>query len=190
MAENSWSSSASGRRCHLGGGQARWRPDEHRATHPEMRVVRPPAATRQPRCPSSSLQSASVEDIDDDNNVDGSSGLWQLGRQDPVVVVVVTVDNDNVEYNDRIVEAEQRGRTANLTAAVFLVLVLIGVILSGVSIIVGVIGIVSIFGIVSIAASSSLLLLILTAFAVAIALASVITVALVVVTNATAAALC
>jgi hypothetical protein len=51
----SWSSSASGHRRRLDG-EARWRPDKavRRAAHPVMRLVRPPAAAGQSRCPSSS----------------------------------------------------------------------------------------------------------------------------------------
>jgi hypothetical protein len=76
------------------------------------------------------------------SNVDG-------GRRDPTVVVVV-VYNNNDKDSDCIIKAEQQGRTANLpnggavmTASVFLVLVLISVILSDVSIIVGIVGIVT-----------------------------------------------
>ena len=87
------------------------------------------------------------------------------------------------------------GGTANLpirrmatTATIFLVLVLVGVILSGVSIIVGIVSIVALSHRRVVTLSSSLLL-VLTAFAAAIALTSVIAAAVVVATNAAAAAL-
>ncbi len=83
-----------------------------RAAHPVMRLVRPPAAAGQSRRPSSSPRSASVKDMDEDNdNVDdGGGGLWQRGRRDPVVVVVIViVDDDGDDGNERIVEVEQRG---------------------------------------------------------------------------------
>jgi len=81
-----------------------------------MRALRPPAAAGQSRHPSSSPQSVSVEDTDDnDNDVDdGGGGLWQRGRRDPavvVVIVVVVVDDDGDKGDERIIEAEQRGRT-------------------------------------------------------------------------------
>ena len=76
------------------------------------------------------------------SNVDG-------GRWDPTVVVVTVYDNNDKD-SDCIIKTEQRGRTANLpnggavmTASVFLVLVLVGVILSDVSIIVGIVDIVT-----------------------------------------------
>jgi len=82
----SWSSSASGHRCRLGG-EGRWRPDEavRRAAHPVMWALRPPAAAGQSRRPSSSPRSASVEDTDDDDDDvnDGGGGLWQRGQRDP-----------------------------------------------------------------------------------------------------------
>ena len=118
-----------------------------------MRVVRPPAAARQSRRPSSSPRSASVEDMNgnDDDVDDSGSGLWQREQQNPIVVIVVVDDCNDVD-NDRIVEAgEQLGGTANppigssaTTAAVFLDLVLVGIILSGISVIVGIIGIIRI----------------------------------------------
>jgi len=74
------------------------------------------------------------------------------------------------------------------TAAIFLVLVLVGVILSGVSIIVGIVRIVPSSHRRVVTLSSSLSL-VLTAFAAAIALTSVIAAAVVVATNAAAAAL-
>jgi hypothetical protein len=147
--KTSWSSSASSRHRRLGG-KGRWQPDKAlpRATHPVMQVVRPPAAAGQSRRPSSSPGSASVEDLDDDDDAvnNGGVSLWQHGRRDPVVVVAV-IDDDNDKDDDCIVEAEQRGRTAigsaATTAAVFLDLVLVGVILSGISVVVGIIGIVA-----------------------------------------------
>jgi hypothetical protein len=85
-----------------------------RAALSVMRALRPPADAGQSRRPSSSPQSASVEDTDDDDDyVDGGgSGLWQRGRRDPavVVVVVVVIDDDGDDGDERIVEAEQRGR--------------------------------------------------------------------------------
>jgi hypothetical protein len=173
--KTSWSSSASSRHRRLSS-KLRWQPDKavRRATHPVMQVVRPPATVGQSHHPSSSPGLASVKD------------LGQRGRRDPVVIVAV-IDDENDKDDDCIVEAEQRGGTANLpigsaatTAAVFLVLVHIGVILSGISVIAGIIGIVAL--------SLSSLLLVLTAFAAAIALASVIPAAIVVAANTAAAA--
>ena len=65
----------------------------HRAPHPVMRALRPPAAARQSHRLSSSPWSASVEDTDDnDNDVDdGGGGLWQHGRRDHAVIVVIAV---------------------------------------------------------------------------------------------------
>ena len=74
---------------------------------------------------------------------------------------------------------------AATTAAVFLVLVLVGVIFSGVRFVVGIVGIVT----SRIIASLSLLSLVPTAFAAAITLASVIVAAVVVAAKAAAAAL-
>ena len=98
------------------GSKARWRPDEamRRAAHPVMRALQPPATAGQSHRPSSSLWSASVKDTDDDDDDvdDGGGGLWQRGRRDPaVVVVVVVVDDDGNNGDERIVQAEQRGRT-------------------------------------------------------------------------------
>ena len=77
----SWSSSASGHCCCLGG-EVRWRPDQAkcRITHPAMRVVGPLTVARQSRHLSSSSQSASVKEMDDYNNNidDGSGGPWPL----------------------------------------------------------------------------------------------------------------
>jgi hypothetical protein len=136
-----------------------------------MRVVPPPVAAGQSHYLSSSLQSASVEDMDEDNEDvdDGGGGLWQRGRWDPVVVdivviviIVVVVDNDNEGYGP---------------VAVFLVLVLISIIISGVSIVIGIVGI---------AALSHCCRR--CRFAAASALASVIPAAVVVAANAAAAA--
>ena len=74
---------------------------------------------------------------------------------------------------------------AATTAAVFLVLVLVGVIFSGIRFVVGIVGIVT----SRIIASLSLLSLVPTAFAAAITLASVIVAAVVVAAKAAAAAL-
>ena len=71
-----------------------------------------PAAGQSCR-PSSSPPSASVKDTDDDDDdvVNGGSGLWQRGQWDHAVVVVVVIDNDGNDGDERIIEAEQRGRT-------------------------------------------------------------------------------
>ena len=84
------------------------------ATHPVMRALQPPCTAGQSRCPSSSPRSASVENTDDDKDVvnDGGGGLWQCGRRDPAVIVVIdVVDDEGDDGDERIVEAEQRGRT-------------------------------------------------------------------------------
>ena len=84
------------------------------ATHPVMRALRPPCTAGQSRCPSSSPRSASVEDTDDDkDDIDdgGSGGLWQRGRRDPaVIVIIIVIDDEGDDGDERIVEAEQRGR--------------------------------------------------------------------------------
>jgi len=107
--------SASGH-CRPLGGKAQWRPDEAvcRAAHLVTRALRPPATAAQSRCPSSFPPSASVEDTDDDDDDvdDGGGGLWQRGRRNPTVVTVIIIVDDNGDYgNERIVEAEQWGRT-------------------------------------------------------------------------------
>ena len=83
-------------------------------------------------------------DDNDDYVDDGGSGLWQRGQRDLIVIVLV-FNEDNDKDNDCIIEAEQQGRTANLligsaatTAAFFLVLVLVGVIISGIRFVVGI----------------------------------------------------
>ena len=121
---------------------------QRRATHPAMQVVRPPVTAGQLPHQSFPPRLASVEDMDDDDKDfdDGNGRLWKRGRRDPVIAIVV-VDDNNKEEDDCIVEAEQRGGTAKLpiggaatTTTVFLVLVLIGIILSGVSVVVGIVG--------------------------------------------------
>ena len=84
-----------------------------------------------------------MDDNDDDVD-DGGSGLWQREQRDLIVIVLAVVEDIDKD-NNCIVEAEQQGRTANLliggaatTAAVFLVLVLVGVIISGVRFVVGI----------------------------------------------------
>jgi len=80
-----------------------------------MRALRPPAAARQLRCPTSSPQSASIEDADDDDDVvdDGGGGLWQRGRRDPAIVVVVfiVIDDGGDNGDERSIKAEQWGGT-------------------------------------------------------------------------------
>jgi hypothetical protein len=129
---------------------------------------------------------------DNDDDVDnGGSGLWQCGQRDLVVIVLV-FDEDNDKDNDCIVEAEQWGGTANLliggaatTTAVFLVLVLVGVIISGIRFVVGIVGIVTL----RVIALLLLLSLVPTDFAAAITLVSVIVADVVVAAKAAAAAL-
>ena len=108
-----------------------------------------PATAGQSRCLSSSLPLVSVEDMDDDDDVDNGGGsLWRCGQWDLFVIVIV---KDDKEEDKRIANEKQRGGKANLPigggcartagtvgATNVVVLVLVGVNLFGVSIVVGI----------------------------------------------------